>query len=553
MSKKTTRKALLGSVLALVLCVAMLVGSTFAWFTDSVTSGRNTIQSGNLDAVLEYSKDGNTWTAVDANTPIFKDEALYEPGYTDVAFLRVSNNGSLAFKYQLALSIVEETPGINVYGDEFKLSDHLEVVTYHQDEYSSGANYWELLRPVMFSTREATLANAKFVYDLETNTILGTDLPVLAGEQTSQIWVIALNMPTTVGNEANHNGTAPSIMFGVDLVATQLTHESDSFGSDYDIEASYPAGGVGFLRIGDSAVEVDIINDSDNKIGSAVVPAGALSDPSKAVEVVITPSDYEGNITVATDSETVVYDVKVLNLKENNTVPVKIELNLKPGLDPATVKLYHYDTEIACTYNPNDGNVTFESATFSPFTLVYDAESVYTPPVALPEDLPVATVVNSTEYENVNLPWGSYGAWSPTEGLDSQLEAAYTFSCAETLDEAKANPYANWYCDFYVMLDKDLGANEIFLGGNYGSFGWVGFHNGDLALDANTEIPLLGSVTSNPWTYVDVVQNVGEFICGVGDVDDALAGATFTVMLRLTNPDDEAEFYNVKTINYTFE
>jgi hypothetical protein len=80
-----------------------------------------------------------------------------------------------------------------------------------------------------------------------------------------------------------------------------------------------------------------------------------------------------------------------------------------------------------------------------------------------------------------------------------------------------------------VKLDKDLGENEIFLGGNYGSFGWVGFHNGELTLEANTEIGLLESVTTNPWTYADVYNFVGEFICGVGDVDDALNGATVTV------------------------
>lgn len=112
---------------------------------------------------------------------------------------------------------------------------------------------------------------------------------------------------------------------------------------------------------------------------------------------------------------------------------------------------------------------------------------------------------------------------------------------------------ADWHCDFYVKLDKDLGENQIFLGGNYGSFGWGGFHNGDLTLEANTEIPLLGSVTSNPWTYVDVVNFVGEFICGVGDVNNALSGATFTVMLRLTNPENSNDFINVETITYKFQ
>jgi hypothetical protein len=222
-------------------------------------------------------------------------------------------------------------------------------------------------------------------------------------------------------------------------------------------------------------------------------------------------------------------------------------------MDPATVKVYHKGVELTnATYNPNTGYVTFEVTNFSPFLFVYDKDSVYTPVTPEESDLPTASVVASPEYVNAVLPWGSYGQWSPTEGLEANLEAAYTFSVTETLEEAKNNPYANWYCDFYVMLDSALGANELFLGGNYGTFGWVGFHNGDLTLDANTEIGLLESVTTNPWTYLDVVQNVGTFICGVGDVDNALTGATFTVMLRLTNPEDPTDFVNVAVITHTF-
>ena len=111
----------------------------------------------------------------------------------------------------------------------------------------------------------------------------------------------------------------------------------------------------------------------------------------------------------------------------------------------------------------------------------------------------------------------------------------------------------NWECDFYVSLDRDLGENEIFLGGNYGSFGWVGFHNGNVTLAANEEIALLGSVTANPWTYSQVKEYVGTFICGVGAVDEDLLGATFTVKLRLTNPEKKTEFYDVATISYTFK
>jgi len=225
-----------------------------------------------------------------------------------------------------------------------------------------------------------------------------------------------------------------------------------------------------------------------------------------------------------------------------------------------TINNGSFDGGLADFCIEHNGTITAKGGTYSEDISDYvadgyiaikdvDADTWTVQPI--PEDLPVANVVNSPEYEYTYLPWGEYGQWSPTEGLEAMLKAAYTFSCTEEV--TAETPYADWYCDFYVKLDQDLGANEIFLGGNYGTFGWVGFHNGDLKLSANEEIPLLGGVTNNPWTYLDVATNVGTFICGVGDVENALTDATFTVMLRLTNPENETEFYDVATIEYTFE
>lgn len=108
MKKNNAKRSLMVSVLAMLLCCAMLVGTTFAWFTDSVSTGRNTIKSGNLDVVLEYSTDGENWTEVGLNTVIFDKEALWEPGYTQVVAFRVTNAGSLALKYNLNTVVIEE-------------------------------------------------------------------------------------------------------------------------------------------------------------------------------------------------------------------------------------------------------------------------------------------------------------------------------------------------------------------------------------------------------------------------------------------------------------
>jgi predicted ribosomally synthesized peptide with SipW-like signal peptide len=104
----------------------MLIGTTFAWFTDSVTSANNIIKSGNLDVELQYSTDMTTWTNVDATTNVFKENTLWEPGHTEVVYLRVMNVGSLALKYQLGIHVASETIGTNQKDEDIQLSKYLE-------------------------------------------------------------------------------------------------------------------------------------------------------------------------------------------------------------------------------------------------------------------------------------------------------------------------------------------------------------------------------------------------------------------------------------------
>lgn len=527
---RSTKRALLLSALSLLLCLSMFVGSTFAWFTDSVTSSGNKIQSGKLELDLEVLdiNDNTTWTSLRDNPQPLFDYNKWEPGYTEIKVLKVENEGTLALKWIAKIVSEKQLSKLAEVIDVYVLPSETTALTYPTNRDLTGY------------TKVGTLKDFANTIETTTKGVLEPNAKAYLG--------IALKMQETAGNEYQELDLGGA--FDIQILATQYTSESDSFGIDYDTLAAFPYYALGKLTAGDSAVELEIRDKNETKVGSAVVPNGAIDNADLPVEVNIEKSNHKANISVAAGQETTAFEVTVSNLKPGNTTPVKVALRIAAGLDPATVQLYHYDTLITSTYNPETGYVTFESTEFSPFTVVYDAESTYVPPVALPEALPTASVAPYTPAEAIV--WGNYGAWSPTEGLEANLDAIYKFACTETLDEAKANPYANWNCDFYVKLDRDLGANEIFLGGNYGSFGWVGFHNGDLTLEANTELGLLESVTTNPWTYVDVVQNVGEFICGVGNVGDSLQGATFTVMLRLTNPDNAAEFYNVATINYTF-
>lgn len=236
-NKKTTRRALTTSVLSLVVCMSMLIGTTFAWFTDSVTSRNNIIKSGNLDVELEYSLDGETWAPVENDTAIFAEDDLWEPGHTVAAALRVKNAGTLALKYELSTNLYREKEGTNVYGETFKLSDYLEV--YYGEPQAVGM-VGDIITSLVMGGRDSALGNGTYMTKSAFNgAICGSN--ELAPE-ASHVMFIAITMPTTVGNEANYmTGTeAPYISFAIDLLATQTPYESDSFGKDYDKDATYP-------------------------------------------------------------------------------------------------------------------------------------------------------------------------------------------------------------------------------------------------------------------------------------------------------------------------
>ena len=118
---RSTKHALILSAFALLLCVSMLIGSTYAWFTDSVTSSGNKIVSGKLDVELYLNTgDGNGYVDISDDTTTIFDmisnkaqdnnaDTLWEPGKTQVAYLMIKNAGNLALKYSVALKINEVT------------------------------------------------------------------------------------------------------------------------------------------------------------------------------------------------------------------------------------------------------------------------------------------------------------------------------------------------------------------------------------------------------------------------------------------------------------
>ena len=292
MKAKSTKRALLASLLSLVICISMLVGTTFAWFTDSVTSANNIIMSGNLDIALEYSTDMVNWTAVDANTNVFDDEALWEPGYTEVVYLRVSNMGSLAMKYKLGVNVANETEGkTRDDNTPFKLSDYIE---------------YGIAKDVTAKYADRTAARAAITSAAKLNVAYSEEFRLVGKTATAtdtDVYALVVYMPESVGNEANHNGTdIPVINLGLSVLATQDTVEEDSFNDQYDKDATYVSAATAD-ELKDAIAKgepVSLTDDITMDAGNFTVAAGT--------EAVI---DLGGNDLTLTNADTTAAFLKV--------------------------------------------------------------------------------------------------------------------------------------------------------------------------------------------------------------------------------------------------
>ena len=238
---KSTKRALLASVMAMLLCFTMLLGTTFAWFTDEASTGRNIIQAGNLDLVVEHMganyANFSYLEEIDADTKLF-DGIRFEPGATKVEYIRVKNNGSLALKLNAMLDAVE-TPGKTLAGDDLKLSDHLKVALVEVTE--PFANDRAAVQAAA-NSNAISLLDEYLLNDLVLHPAANADGYAWFSEKT---YAIIVYMPETVGNEANHDGkNIPSIEIGLNVVATQYTFEADGFDNKYDEKAEY-----GFTKI----------------------------------------------------------------------------------------------------------------------------------------------------------------------------------------------------------------------------------------------------------------------------------------------------------------
>ena len=295
-NKKTTKRSLMTSVMALLICFTMLLGTTYAWFTHAVSVTDNVIKSGTLKIGLEkWDAETDAW--VDATTgPIF-NYANWEPGYTQIVHLRVVNKGTLALKWQAGIScdaqLSDLADAINVYvrKDENVPADGNNTVKEFIDRVDR-YGFEEAAAAKEFDR----LTLREFVEDLAQAADIdrATQGYLKQGEITNISFV--LQMDPEAGNEYQDLDVGGK--FNLTFLATQYTEENDSYNTnDYDEEAKFlhavaEFGGFAMLNgILNEGFEIDEKADAKIQmnqgavIGGSVINRGALEMIGGTIDV----------------------------------------------------------------------------------------------------------------------------------------------------------------------------------------------------------------------------------------------------------------------------
>ena len=220
MAKKhsSLKSTLISSSITFLLCFAMLIGTTFAWFTDSATSGGNIIQTGTLDVNLykwtgEVTEDRGNAVKIDENSPAaFPTNIDWEPGHTQVVYFSIKNEGTLALKYKVALE-----------------------VTSVSDESLLDVMSFNVTPDAKFDEVTAWAGNGTYVQPGRTDYINGDNQDVTLTPGSEHFFALSIHMDEDAPNEYMDQ----EISFDIVVLATQLAAEEDSFDENYDADAEY--------------------------------------------------------------------------------------------------------------------------------------------------------------------------------------------------------------------------------------------------------------------------------------------------------------------------
>lgn len=196
------------SIGLILLWMILGAGTSIAWFSDTTPEMQNVFHFADFELTVSYRQENGAYKEIAADTKVFDEYALYEPGYVQVVYLKVENKGTVPFDFYTAVNVTGYTVAVNALGEPFILQDYLKFgLVTGADEASLDA---------LVGTREQACARA----NLALNQYASEKAALGAGE-TAYVAVI-VRMPEEVDNRANYRGgVVPEVNLGLIVRATQ--------------------------------------------------------------------------------------------------------------------------------------------------------------------------------------------------------------------------------------------------------------------------------------------------------------------------------------------
>ena len=202
--------ALILSLVALIAWAILGTSASLAWFSDTSNEMNNIFHVAEFDLEVSHRLTDGKWEVVDSTTKVFDDEALYEPGYVQVVYLKVENKGTVPFVFDTAVNVNRCVEAFNVFGQRFMLQDYLKFGLVTADsEQQMKDNVPNRSAAVRIANKPLHNYYEDGSFELE------------AGE--SKYITLIVRMPEEVDNIANYRKTpVPEVELGITVKAEQI-------------------------------------------------------------------------------------------------------------------------------------------------------------------------------------------------------------------------------------------------------------------------------------------------------------------------------------------
>lgn len=203
------RIALILSLVLLVVWAVLGTGTSLAWFSDTSPEINNIFHVADFDLEVSHQLADGKWQEIDGQTKLFKQNALYEPGYTEIVYLKIENKGDIDFEFHTAINVNDCSVATNVFGQQFLLQDYLKFGI-------ATANTEQEMKSIVPNRETAFWIANMPLHNYDTTTV------ILSPGGTSYI-VLIVRMPEEVGNVANYRGNdTPKVELGITVKAEQI-------------------------------------------------------------------------------------------------------------------------------------------------------------------------------------------------------------------------------------------------------------------------------------------------------------------------------------------